>query len=134
MAANTGVGLPGTGTNPGSLTMNLQNGDVPQFRAATTSLEPSGFTINQLTAALQGDANIETTEDLASGVSTIRLAQAHAMTSAAENVTFRNTVTDTVFHPTWQTTEDTGDWASVQRTPVGDSGRRSPIPARRQHK
>ena len=120
MAANTGVGLPGTSTNPGSLTMNLQNGDVPQFNSARSSLEPSGFSINQITAALQGNANIQTTEDVESGVGTYRLARAHEITSAAENVTFRNTVTNTIFHPTWQTTTDTGDWASTQRTPVGD--------------
>ena len=73
-----------------------------------------------MTRALQGATNIETLADVQSGVSTFRLGQAHTMTSAAENVTFRNVTTDTVFHPTWQTTEPTGDWASEQRTPVGD--------------
>jgi len=116
MSANTGVGLP----SAMSLQANLSDTDVPVFRAASNSLEPSGFNINAITRALQGGADIETTESVEAGVATFRLAQAHQITSAAENVTFRNTVTNTTFHPTWQTTEQEGSWASVQRTPTGD--------------
>ena len=118
MAANTGIGLPGT--PGGGLTLNLLDNQVPRYDEATNTLVNSGFQINPMTLALQGATNIETLADIQSGVSTFRLGQAHTMTSAAENVSFRNTVNDVVFHPTWQTTERTGDWSSVQRTPVGD--------------
>ncbi len=122
MAANTGVGLPGaaTSSNLGSLTMNLGNGDVPQFKSDTNSLEPSGFSINQITQALRGNQDIITAGTVEAGVSTFRLGTAHEIRSAAENITFRNIVTNTVFHPTWQTTEENGAWASIQRTPIGN--------------
>ena len=120
MAANTDIGLPGESTSSGSDLSGLSDNQIPRFNAATNSLENSGFQINPMTRALQGATNIETLADIQSGVSTFRLGQAHTITSAAENVSFRNTVANITFHPTWQTTERAGTWASVQRTPVGD--------------
>ena len=52
-------------------------------------------------------------------MSAFRLGSAHAVLSTAENVVFSNLVTNDNFHPTWQTTERLGDWASVQRSPLG---------------
>ena len=119
MGANTGIGLPGDGGGGTDLS-GLSDNQVPRFNAATNRLENSGFQIHPMTRALQGATNIETLADVQSGVSTFRLGQAHTMTSAGENVTFRNSINNVAFHPTWQTTESTGDWNSVQRTPVGD--------------
>ena len=116
--AGYGIRL-GTGTNGGSVRFNLSDNQIPRFNAATGTLVDSGFQINAITQALQGDTDIVTDGTVQSGVSTLQLGIAHAVRSAAENVTFRNLVTNVVFHPTWQTTTSTGDWASVQRTPIG---------------
>ena len=114
----------GTGSTPGPSTggiqANLADNQIPVYRSSSNTLENSGFQINPISRSLQGATNIETLADIQSAVSTFRLGQAHTMTSAAENVSFRNVITGSVFHPTWQTTEQDGDWASVQRTPVGD--------------
>lgn len=118
MGADTGIGLPGAQTTSGSDLSGLSDDQIPVFR--NSRLENSGFRINSMTRALQGATNIETLADIQSGVSTWRLGFAHSVSSAAENVTFRNTVNNVVFHPTWQTTEAEGDWSSVQRTPIGD--------------
>ena len=101
-------------------TLNLLDHEIPIKLPGSNALVGSGFLINPMTRALQGERNIETLADIQSGVSTFRLGQAHTMTSAGENVTFRNSINNVAFHPTWQTTESTGDWNSVQRTPVGD--------------
>ena len=101
-------------------TLSLEDNEVPVKMAGANVLVGSGFLINPVTRALQGERNIETLADIQSGVSTFRLGQAHTITSAGENVTFRNSINNVAFHPTWQTTESTGDWNSVQRTPVGD--------------
>ena len=108
------------GPSPGGIQANLADNQIPVYRSSSNTLENSGFQINPISKSLQGATNIETLADIQSGVSTFRLGQAHTMTSAAENVSFRNVITGTVFHPTWQKTEKEGDWASVQRTPVGD--------------
>ena len=124
MSANTGIGLPGEssggGGGGGSDLSALSDYQIPRYNSATKTLVNSGFRISETTAALQGSTTIETLADIQSGVSTFRLGRAHTITSAAENVTFRNIITDTVFHPTWQSTQRNGTWSSVQRTPVGD--------------
>ena len=117
MTAFTGFGAPVGGG--GGIQASLDDNQIPRFNAATRRLENSGFQIDPMTRAMRGGTNIETTASMQAGVSTFNLGLAHSISSAAENVSFRNTVTDTVFHPTWQTTAPAGTWASVQRTPVG---------------
>ena len=98
---------------------NLSANQIPRFNATTRRFENSGFQINTTTSALEGTTNVETTGTVQAGVSAFRLGSAHAVLSTAENVVFSNLVTNDNFHPTWQTTERLGDWASVQRTPLG---------------
>ena len=114
--AGVGGGNNGGGTN---IIGNLSANQIPRFNATTNRLENSGFQINAITSALQGTTNVETSGTVQAGVSAFRLGSAHAVLSTAENVIFQNLVTDVTFHPTWQTTQRLGDWASVQRTPVG---------------
>ena len=110
------AGTPTPGGNPFGA---LSNDSIPRFNTDTRQLEDSGFRINPLTRAIEGAANIETTGVVQAGVDGFRLNLAHIMRAAAENVTFRNLVTGNTFHPTWQTTDRSGTWQSVQRTPIG---------------
>ena len=125
MAVSTQIGLPGV-TGPGTteqiierIGMDLTEGSVPVFRSADSMLRDSGFMINAANE-LTGTTKIQTTDDIEAGVGTFNLATAHAMSSAAENVTFTNEITNTTYHPTWQTAEPAGTWRSVQRSPVGN--------------
>ena len=126
MTVVTGFGITsgtggdsGSGPGGGSLVTGLSDNQIPRFDSATNRLVASGFEINPITQAMRGQADIIIDGVVQSGVSTFRLGLAHAIRSVAENVVFTNLITDTTFHPTWQTTERNGNWASVQRTPVG---------------
>ena len=124
MGVRAGYGVQlGGGNNGGGggtdVIGNLSANQIPRFNATTRRFENSGFQINTTTSALEGTTNVETTGTVQAGVSAFRLGSAHAVLSTAENVVFSNLVTNDNFHPTWQTTERLGDWASVQRTPLG---------------
>ncbi len=124
MGVRAGYGVQlGGGNNGGGggtdVIGNLSANQIPRFNATTRRFENSGFQINAITSALEGTTNVETTGTVQSGVSALELGSAHAVLSTAENVVFSNLVTNDNFHPTWQTTERLGDWASVQRTPLG---------------
>ena len=120
MSANTGIGSPGVDTSGSGITTGLSDNAIPRWDDSNTEFLDSGLVRNPTTGNITTTADIITSGTIQSGVATFQLGTAHAITSAAENVTFRNIVTDTVFHPTWQTSVDNGTWASVQRTPVGD--------------
>ena len=105
---------------PGGLRENLSDNALPAWDDSGSRLFDSGLERNPTTGAIETSADIITSGRVQSGVATFGLGLAHEITSAAENVTFRNTVTNITYQPTWQTTGQDGNWASVQRTPVGD--------------
>ena len=100
------------------VTLALADNEIPIKMPGSNVLSGSGFMINPSTMAMEGTRDIETSAKVTSGLATFGLAQAHDIISAAENVAITNVVTDTDFHPTWQTATQDGDWASVQRTPT----------------
>ena len=123
--AFTGIGLPATestgGGTPGqNIIGTLSNNQIPRYNATTRQFEGSGFSIDPLTGAIRGAGDIETDGSVQAGDLIYLLGLAHAVRSSAENVTFQNLVTGLTFHPTWQTTDSRGNWATVQRTPIGD--------------
>ena len=125
MSKCAGYGVRISGGTVGSpdgdgITGNLSDNQIPVYKQDTNSLEDSGFQINPITLALSGTTSIMTDDDIQSGLSTFNLGLAHRISSAGENVAFRNIVTNTAYHPTWQTSDSTGDWRSIQRTPAED--------------
>lgn len=54
------------------------------------------------------------------GVRSVQIGSAHEISSSGENLTIKNVVSNVNFHPTWQTADPSGNWKTVQRTPVGN--------------
>ena len=103
-----------------SLSANLSDHALPRWDDENLQFLDSGLVRDPDTGTLITDADIMTTGRIQSGVATFGLGLAQDITAAAENVAFTNRVTNTVFHPTWQTAGIDGNWNSVQRTPVGN--------------
>ena len=121
MAENTGIGLPGEMED--SVMLALRDNEVPmRAPGARNLLVGTGFSLDTNTQTLMSSSsqNFSTDGEIQAGTNSILLAQAHRISSSAENVVFTNEVTGNVFHPTWQTTTRTGPWSSLQRTPTSN--------------